>query len=214
MSHELTHAVTQCRSLGLAENYYGQTGALNEALSDIMAVAMEWSFNEPLSSNCRRQAGQAGCPDWWVGEDVMLSGDFGFRNLADPESAGQPGHWQNVCKPRSCYDNGGVHINSTIPSHAFYLAVNGGRNARCSGPTDPQQDCDVLVPAIGLEDATQIFFDAWATLTESATFCEAHDATVAAAAVAFPGSSLHRVAVDLAWTAVGRGSAACGTSGG
>ena len=99
VSHELTHAVTQCRSLGLAENYYGQTGALNEALSDIMATAMEWSFNEPLTSNCRRQAGQAGCPDWWIGEDVMLSGDFGFRNLADPGSAGQPGHWQDRCNP-------------------------------------------------------------------------------------------------------------------
>lgn len=214
VSHELTHAVTQCRTLGLAQNYYGQPGALNEALSDIMATAMEWSFDEPPTANCRRQPGQARCADWWIGEDVMLRGDFGFRHLADPDSAGQPGHWQDRCNPTTCYDNGGVHINSTIPSHAFYLAVNGGRNARCSGPNDPQNDCGVVVPAIGLTDATQIFFGGWAALTENATFCEAHDATVATAEVLFPGSNLHRVAIDLAWTAVGRGSESCGTTGG
>lgn len=214
VSHELTHAITQCRSLGLANNYYGQPGALNEALSDIMATAMEWSFNEPVSSNCRREAGQPDCRDWWIGEDVVLAGDFGFRNLADPDSVGQPGHWSDRCNPATCYDNGGVHINSTIPSHAFYLAVNGGRNARCAGPNDPQIDCDVLVPPIGLEDATRIFFGAWTALTESATFCEAYAATLASAELTFPGSTLHRVAIDLAWAAVGRGAESCGTTGG
>ena len=28
-------------------------------------------------------------------------------------------------------DNGGVHSNSGIPNHAYYLAVNGGKNAGC-----------------------------------------------------------------------------------
>ncbi|MGI8928169.1 MAG: M4 family metallopeptidase [Candidatus Limnocylindrales bacterium] len=205
VSHEMTHAVTQCRA---QLDYHHQSGALNEAISDIMATAMEWQLNESTSSNCRRQAGQTSCPDWWVGEDAILGGpDFGFRNLADPESAGQPGHWQDMYLGSG--DNFGVHINSTIPSHAFYLMANGGRNARCSGPTDSQADCDVLVPAIPLADATEILFAAWGTLPTDANFCQAHDTTRAMAKQLFQGSDSHRAAAELAWAAVGRGQADC-----
>ena len=35
----------------------------------------------------------------------------------------QPGHMKNFVKTSS--DSGGVHINSGIPNHAFYLAPNG-----------------------------------------------------------------------------------------
>lgn len=204
VSHEMTHAVTQCRA---PLDYTGQSGALNEAMSDIMATAMEWDFNEPTSSNCRREPGQTGCPDWWVGEDVFLGGStFGFRSLADPAEVDQPGHWGD--RFTGAADNHGVHINSTIPTHAFYLMVNGGRNARCSGPTDPQADCDVVVPPIPLADAAQILFAAW-LLPDDATFCQAHDATVATAEVLFSGSDVHRAAAELAWAAVGRGQANC-----
>ncbi len=213
VSHEMTHAVTQCRA---PLDYSRQSGALNEAISDIMATAMEWEFNEPTSANCRREQGQAGCPDWWVGEDIVLnSSTFGFRNLADPESADQPGHWDD--RFTGSYDDYGVHINSTIPTHAFYLMVNGGRNARCSGPTDPQADCDVVVPTIPIADAAQILFAAWGTLPNPSPssaagarmFCNAHDAGVAAADLLFPGSDLHRAAAGLAWAAVGRGEGDC-----
>jgi bacillolysin len=211
VSHEMTHRVTECRTPDLAQNYWAVPGALNEAFSDIMASAMEWKFNEPTSSGCRLEPGQTGCPDWWEGEDGVIGGsDFGFRNLADPESAGQPGHFDD--KYNGSQDNAGVHINSTIASHAFYLTANGGRNARCSGPTDPQADCDIVVPAITLADATQIFFAAWGLLTENATFCEAHDRTVDAAELLFPGSDLHRAAAELAWAAVGRGQEDCSGS--
>ena len=208
VSHELTHAVTQCRAPLV---YNGQSGALNEAMSDIMATTMEWELDEPLSSNCRREVGQSGCPDWWVGEDVLIGGSrFGFRNIQDPAVTGQPSHWKDRCVGLGCgNDNGGVHINSTIATHAFYLLVNGGRNARCSGPTDPTADCDVLVPAIPMADATQILFSAWGLLTTSATFCDAHDVAVAQAEVLFPGSVGHHAATELAWTAVGRGEGDC-----
>jgi Zn-dependent metalloprotease len=160
VSHEVTHRVTECRA---PLEYKYQPGALNEAISDIMATTMEWEINEPTSTNCRRQVGQGACPDWWVGEDIVLAGDFGFRNLADPETAGNPSHWDDrVCKNEGfCSDGGGVHSNSLIPGHAFYLMVNGGRNARCSGPTDPQADCDVVVPQIPMDDAAELMFAAW-----------------------------------------------------
>lgn len=206
VSHEVAHRVTECRA---PLKYIAQSGALNEAFSDIMATAMEWDFNEPTSSNCRLLPGQAGCPDWWIGEDLLLEGTstFGFRSLEDPAAADQPGHWAD--RYTGFFDNKGVHINSTIPTHAFYLMVNGGRNARCSVPTDPKADCDVVVPSIPLEDAAQILFAAWSLLPYEATFCEASDATVASTELLFPGSDVHRAATGLAWSAVGRGQADC-----
>ena len=213
VSHEFAHRATECRA---PLEYSRQSGALNEAFSDIMATAIEWELNEPTSSNCRRQATQSACPDWWIGEDSILGGtNFGFRNTANPESAGQPGHWDD--RSTGSYDNYGVHINSTIPTHAFYLMVNGGRNARCAGPSDALADCDVIVPSIPKADATQIMFAAWGTLPNptpssaagSHMFCNARDATVLQAEILFPGSNAHRAAADLAWAAVGRGAADC-----
>jgi Zn-dependent metalloprotease len=205
VAHELTHAVTQCRA---PLSYSGQPGALNEAFSDIMATTMEWQFNEATTSGCRREPDQAACPDWWVGEDV-LAGDsrIGFRNLADPALGEQPGHYDD--RFTGWFDNRGVHLNSTIPSHAFYLMVNGGRNARCAGPIDPMADCDVLVPQISLHDGARIAFTAWGLLTNNANFCEARNATVAAADLLFPGSRDHHAAADLSWAAVGRSDVAC-----
>ena len=56
----------------------------------------------------------------------------GIRSLVNPIAFGDPDHYSiRFTGPE---DNGGVHINSTIPSHAFYLAIEGGRN-RVSGST-------------------------------------------------------------------------------
>ena len=199
VSHEMVHRLTECRA---PLNYYSQAGALNEAISDILATAMEWDFNEATSSNCRLASGQTMCPDWFLGEDVMTGtgASFAFRNLQNPTR----GHWADRYTGTS--DNAGVHHNSTIPTQAFYLMVNGGRNARCSGPNDPKADCDILVPAISLADATQIMFDGWGALTYQADFCEAHDATLFEAE---QWSAEHAATVELAWSAVGRGEDDC-----
>ncbi len=206
VTHELTHAVTECAT-GLV--YEDQPGALNEAISDIVGTVVEWQIDEPLTSNCRRATGQAACPDWWIGEDVVFEDVFvhAFRNMADPEILGQPSHYADRYTGND--DNGGVHVNSGIANHAFYLMVNGGRNARCGGPNDLQADCDVLVPSIGMTDAAQIAFAAWSSLTSDADFCEARNATVSIADALFPGSAAHRAAAELSWKAVGRDGQDC-----
>ncbi len=143
----------------------------------------------------------------------LLSGAFGFRNLADPTELGDPSHWADRATP-GFGDNRGVHYNSLIPGHAFYLMANGGRNARCSGPTDPQTDCDVVVPAIPMADAAQIFFTAWEMLPDPSPanssnpafqrqFCNARNNSLEAAELLFPGSDDHFAAAYLAWAAVG-----------
>jgi len=213
VSHELTHAVTGCRA---PLDYVKDSGALNEAFSDIMGTTAEFELEEPNSSNCRRAVGQTACADWWLGEDLVIGGpDYAIRNLADPGVLGQPSHYSQRSyantKPSNCTswtDYCGVHTNSGIANHAFYLMSNGGRNARCAGANDSQADCDVLVSGVGVGHAGQVFFRAWSMLTNDATFCEARTATIEAADLlidADPGTytQADHAAAELAWDAVG-----------
>jgi hypothetical protein len=102
-------------------------------------------------------------------------------------------------------DNGGVHTNSGIPNHVYYLAVNGGQNAGCTagqwrtGPTHTE-DCGVVVPALGLAPVEQIFYDGFSSLNSWANFCDARNATVAAATARGLGE---QTAIGQAWDAVG-----------
>jgi Zn-dependent metalloprotease len=85
----------------------------------------------------------------------------------------------------------------TIGTHAFYLAVAGGRN-RLSGTT---------VPGIGLnniERMERIFYRAFTLLmAPSSRFSDARSATLQAATDLYGGGSNERAQVELAWTAVG-----------
>jgi hypothetical protein len=94
----------------------------------------------------------------------------------------------------------GVHTNSGIANQAFYLLAHGGRNARCSGPSDRQADCDVSVYGIGIDAAAHIFFAGFTSLPSTATFCDARDATITAAET---HSQDDVNATDAAWRAVG-----------
>ena len=54
----------------------------------------------------------------------------GIRSMQNPLAFGDPDHYSiRFTGPE---DNGGVHINSGIPNHVFYLAVVGGTH-RVSG---------------------------------------------------------------------------------
>lgn len=93
MGHEFTHAVVESTA-GL--KYEGQSGALNESMADI--------FGSNIDGN------------WEIGEGT----DGGaIRDMADPERFGQPAHVDDFVDTTS--DHGGVHTNSGIPNHAYYL---------------------------------------------------------------------------------------------
>ncbi|HEY8135821.1 MAG TPA: M4 family metallopeptidase [Candidatus Limnocylindrales bacterium] len=216
VSHELSHAVTQCTN---NLEYRMESGALNESFSDIMATAAEFAMEEPNSSNCRLAADQTTCADWLLGEDLARTASGAvIRSLANPGAEGQPSHYDDrsgktctsaVSGNDYCY----VHTNSGIPNHAFYLMVNGGRNARCSGPTDSQADCDVAVPTTSLDHATKIFFAGFSMLTTDGDMCDARNSTIAAASALWqPASATDIAATILAWQAVGLGDERCDSS--
>ena len=93
---------------------------------------------------------QPTCADWLIGEDVWMFTDEkpGLRSMADPAQYDDPDHYLELEHIDTNIDNGGVHTNSGIPNHAYYLLVNGGSNAGC-GIVHPNlthtADCSVNV---------------------------------------------------------------------
>lgn len=186
VAHEWSHGVTDYSS-GL--EYRDYSGALNESFSDIMGTSAEFFL---------AQLGATSKPaDWLIGEDITLDPPGFIRSMANPILGGQPDHASLVEFIGTDIDNGGVHVNSGIPNHAFYLAVNGGQN-RVSG---------IAVPGVGISNIDHIekvFYRAFVFfLTPSANFSDARAATVQAAIELYGASSNERQQVELAWDAVG-----------
>ena len=105
--------------LQLAADLSDESGALNEAFSDIMGAAMEF-FYQPVGTG-RDQA------DWLIAEDVYLASPGYLRSAQQPQR--QWGIPITTASDRfigTTIDDGGVHFNLTIATHAFYLAVAGG----------------------------------------------------------------------------------------
>ena len=183
VAHELAHAVTDFTSALL---YMDESGALNEAFSDVIGVGTEY-YAEAFYQD------GAGAPDYLLGEDVIEPG--GIRSLSDPQRFGHPDHYS--LRFLGTADNGGVHINSLIPGHAYYLAIEGGTN-RVSGLSATG------VGAANREQIEQVFYRAFTVLmTREADFAAARAATIQSARDLYGAASATEQAVTQAWTAVG-----------
>jgi Zn-dependent metalloprotease len=119
IGHELTHGVTQYAA---ALGYADESGALNEHISD--------AFGIMVKQFTRRQPARES--DWLIGAELFTPAVKGkaVRSMAAPGTAyddpvlgrdPQPAHMRDYVDTDD--DNGGVHINSGIPNHAFYLAA-------------------------------------------------------------------------------------------
>jgi Zn-dependent metalloprotease len=113
IGHELTHGVTQFEANLV---YQGQSGALNEAMSDV--------FGSLTKQYARKQT--ADKADWLIGNDIVgPTLQPALRSMKAPGTANQydkqPDNMDDFV--RTAADNGGVHINSGIPNHAFYTTA-------------------------------------------------------------------------------------------
>jgi thermolysin len=181
--HELAHGVTRFTSNLIYQN---ESGALNEAFSDIMGVAAEFRF-QPLGTG-------SGLADWDQGEDCRPS-NVGLRSFINPVLRGHPDHYS--IKFTGTSDNGGVHINSSIINHMFFLAIMGGTH-RLSG---------LRVDGVGFANREQIedvIFRAFTQLLPAnSSFAVARAATLQAARDLFGAGSRPEQAIIQAWNAVG-----------
>ncbi len=176
VAHELTHGVTDYSSSLIYQN---QSGALNEAFSDMIGTAVEFAFQPEKA-------------DYLLGEDAFLPG--GLRSMQNPTAYGDPDH--TSIQFTGAADNGGVHINSGIPNNAFYLAIEGGRHR-----------LGATVQGVGAANRAQIervFYRAFtAFLTPNASFAQARAATIQAARELYGTTPAVEAAVTQAWDAVG-----------
>jgi hypothetical protein len=119
IGHELTHGITQHTA---RLEYQGQSGALNEHLSDAFGIMVK---QYRLGTTSARS-------DWLIGAGLLGKDVRGVavRSMKAPGTAyddpvlgkdPQPSHMRHYVDGAD--DNGGVHINSGIPNRAFYLAA-------------------------------------------------------------------------------------------
>jgi Zn-dependent metalloprotease len=174
IGHELTHGVTQYEA-GL--DYQGQSGALNEHMSDV--------FGSLVKQHTRRQTTKRA--DWLIGEGIWAKGIRGkaLRSMKAPGTAyddprigkdPQPAHMSGYVETDE--DNGGVHINSGIPNHAFYLSsvgfggsawVKAGQVWYLALTQSLHRDADFMVAASATVDAAgRLFGTKGATVVRSA----------------------------------------------
>ncbi|MFJ6845917.1 M4 family metallopeptidase [Streptomyces griseoluteus] len=181
IGHELTHGVTQYTA-NLA--YFGQSGALNESLSDV--------FGSLIKQYTLRQT--AADADWLIGAGLLAPRVQGqaLRSMKAPGTAydddvlgkdPQPADMQHYV--HTGRDNGGVHINSGIPNHAFYIAAT-------------------AIGGYAWEKTGQIWYDVLTggDLKEDAQFADFATLTVKAARERF-GAGAELQAVEKAWEEVG-----------
>ena len=181
VAHEWGHAYTEYTN-GLI--YRWQSGALNESYSDIWGEVVDFLNGRGTDSpNTMRSTGACsiygqGTPSsdnsyrWLSGEDDPAFGGA-IRDMWRPQCYGDPGHTLDAanyhCTPG---DNGGVHINSGVPNHAFALMVDGGSYTNSSST--------VLVAGIGITKAAHIHWAAQNMLTPASDFSNHADALEAA----------------------------------
>ncbi len=181
VAHELTHAVTQYEA-NLTYSY--ESGALNEAMSDIFGAAAEAYSDGGVNSNT-----------WKIGEDIYTPGTSGdaLRYMNNPTADGSSYDYYPE-RYTGSGDNGGVHLNSGIANLSFYLMVNGG--------THPRGKTSVSVPAIGMTRAEKIFYRALTVYMTSSTNFEGARSATAQAAKDLYGTT-YEANVHKAWDAVG-----------
>jgi thermolysin len=188
VAHEYSHGVTDFTSNLI---YWDESGALNEAFSDIMGACVEFYF-QPEGKGFLKS-------DWLCGEDVYKSygSNRAFRRFDKPYllsyfGGPYPDHYS--LKYTGPLDNRGVHINSCIVNHWFYLLSKGGTN-RFSG---------ITVSGIGISKAEKIVYRAWVFyLFPSADFRDARILTIQAAKDLYGVGSTESKRVTKAWNAVG-----------
>lgn len=182
VAHEIAHGLVAYEA-GLVPA--GESGALGETTGDILGAAVSdyvgdsWVFN--------------------IGEDCWLPADptVAFRYLGHPSDDGSSrDHYSDRYTGKG--DSGGIHFNSGIGNHFFYLLSEGGQHH------DPTFRSGYVVNGLGIEAAFAIWYRALTVyMVPSTDFAGARLATEKAADDLYGPNERQQVAT--AWFEVGVG---------
>ncbi len=158
-AHEWGHAVTRYSKSKLA--YIRESGALNEAFSDMLGVTIGQNYNDP---------------GWRIGENIFPGESDEIRDMSNPPADSQPdtygeGYWIDPSLSNCLFpdpylnDYCWVHTNSGVPNKMFYLLANGGSHN------------GVTVNGIGIDNAMWIMYLANTKYWDDSTIDLKHAAT-------------------------------------
>ncbi len=178
VGHELSHGVVAytCRLL-----YRDEPGALNEHFADVFGVLAEQWKRKQSADQASWSVGAA-----ILGPEVQAKGLRTFtagRAYQDDPLLGsdpQPKHYGDLYRGDSDY--GGVHLNSGIPNHAFYL-------------------CATRLGGNAWEVAGRVWYEALARLRATSRFADLARVTAAIARERFGAGCAETV--KQAWADVG-----------
>ena len=180
IAHELGHGVTQFTA---DLEYFSQSGALNESMSDVFGSLVKQWHNSEDASNA----------DWLIGSEIWTPGTGGdaLRSMKAPGKAfdhplfgkdPQPDHMSKYDYGPG--DNQKVHTNSGIPNKAFFLTATAiGGNA--------------------WDAPGHIWYESLRASTATTDFQEFADTTYFKAGQLYGTASDEQQAVHAAWKEVG-----------
>ncbi|MFC2152330.1 M4 family metallopeptidase [Bacteroidota bacterium] len=178
-AHEIGHAVcTYTADL----TYSYESGALNEAYSDIWAASVEY-FAAPEKDT------------WILGEDLGIT----VRSLEDPNVGGQPDTYLGTNWYSGSGDNGGVHYNSGVLNHWFYILSVGKTGTNDNGDNFTVTGIDInKAAAIAYRTESQY-------LTSSSNYADCRTKSIQAAEDLYGAGSNEVIQTTNAFYAVGVG---------
>ncbi len=178
VAHEFMHGVTDYTSNLV---YQGESGAINESMSDVFGKALEY-YEDPENFN------------WYIGQSFKLTPySKPFRSFEDPNIFNHP----KMYGGEFWSDFSGVHTNSSIGNHWFYLLVEGG-----TGTNENEYAYDIQ--GIGMDKALQIVFLTQTTaLTPNSSYQFYYETSLEAAKEIYGENAIEVTSVEAAWKAVG-----------
>lgn len=191
-AHEIGHAICE-KTANLA--YQRESGAMNEGFSDIWGACVEY-FAAPGKST------------WLIGEDIeRRAGKSALRSMSNPKAEGQPdtyggANWKVIeCgTPTQANDYCGVHTNSGVLNHWFYVLAVGK-----SGTNDIGNSYNVT--GISVDKAAKIAYRLESVyLSANSTFANARTYGIQSAIELYGAGSAEEIATTNAFFAVGVGS--------
>ncbi len=191
-AHEIGHAVCETTA-NLA--YQKESGAMNEGFSDIWGACVEY-FAAPSKQT------------WLIGEDIeRRSGHLSLRSMSNPNAESQPDtyggtFWKTPnCSPTQSNDYCGVHTNSGVLNHWFYILSIGK-----SGSNDIGNAFNVT--GITIDKAAKIAYRLESIyLSANSTYANARTSGIQSAVDLYGAGSAEVIATTNAFYAVGIGAA-------
>jgi len=197
--HEMAHGVTS-RTAGLV--YSGESGGLNESMSDVNGTMVEFYSRGGSGSTIGNTGGT-----WTIGEQLSSTP---LRYMYKPSKDGaSPDAWS------SGIGNLDVHYSSGPHNRMFYFLSQGASSTAGSDFYSTYRTCGMT--GIGNDHAARIAYKALsAYMTSTTNYAAARTAYLNAAGALYGTSSADYAAVQNAFNAinVGAGATTCGGGGG